>query len=240
MAGQHSALQAALKQLRSLVGAEYAPGEKLPSEQQLALDLQVSRPTVREALGALASEGLVERRWGSGTFVAPPPDSPRLSMATIQSYRDRIVAGGHEVELAEASAVRRTIASDASDILGLSADTEVWHVERLFLVDGQPSALMHEHIPLQIRGVEFDPAPMLDDEASLYEALNKHVPGIVAHTETDFEAVTLQRAFATRLGLSAGKPVLRATQVTMSDRDEPLVHGVTLHRTDVVRVRIIR
>jgi GntR family transcriptional regulator len=240
VAGQHSALQAALKQLRGLVGSQYAPGEKLPSEQQLALDLQVSRPTVREALGALASEGLVERRWGSGTFVAPPPDSPRLSMATIQSYRDRIVAGGHQVELAEASAVRRTVTPAAAGALGLSGDTEVWHVERLFVVDKQPTALMHEDIPLHIRGVEFDARLMLDIESSLYDALDRHVPGIVAHTETDFEAVSLGRTHAPRLGLTAGRPVLRATQVTMSDRDEPLVHGVTLHRTDVVRLRIIR
>ncbi len=240
MAGQHSALQAALKQLRALIGSTYSVGDKLPSEQQLALDLQVSRPTVREALGTLASEGLVERRWGSGTFVAPPSVAARLSMATIQSYRDRIRASGHHVRLAEATAERRPITAAAAAALGLPPRTQVWHVERLFEVDEQPSAFMIEQIPLQIRGAEFDPAAMLSISSDLYDALNRHVPGIVGRTETDFEAVSLSRTFAPRLRIPAGRPVLRSTQLTISDTDEPLVYGVTLHRTDVVRVRILR
>lgn len=51
-------------------GGHYAPGDRLPSERQLAARFGVSRPTVREALGALESRGLIVTRQGSGTFVA--------------------------------------------------------------------------------------------------------------------------------------------------------------------------
>src|SRR5919107_311148 len=47
-----------------------APGERLPSERQLARRLEVGRASVREAIGALAVRGVVETRAGSGSFVA--------------------------------------------------------------------------------------------------------------------------------------------------------------------------
>jgi len=57
-------------QLRQLILAgEYALGERLPAERDLALQLGVSRPSVREALIALEVEGLVEVRVGSGIYV---------------------------------------------------------------------------------------------------------------------------------------------------------------------------
>jgi DNA-binding FadR family transcriptional regulator len=57
-----------------------APGERLPSERELARALEVSRASVREALAALQLRGVVETRPGAGTFVtAEPPvsDAPQ-------------------------------------------------------------------------------------------------------------------------------------------------------------------
>ncbi|MBC7098970.1 FadR family transcriptional regulator, partial [Candidatus Bipolaricaulota bacterium] len=52
-----------------------AVGSKLPSENELAEQMGVSRPTVREALSALAAVGLIESRPGSGNFVRNPASS---------------------------------------------------------------------------------------------------------------------------------------------------------------------
>src|SRR6478735_12686287 len=58
------------EQLRGLItGGEFAAGSRLPAERDLARQLGVSRPSVREALIALEVEGWVEVRTGSGIFV---------------------------------------------------------------------------------------------------------------------------------------------------------------------------
>src|SRR4051812_11214573 len=57
---------------RSIVSGELQVGDYLPAERALCEQLGVSRSVVREALGRLASLGLVESRHGSGTRVASP------------------------------------------------------------------------------------------------------------------------------------------------------------------------
>jgi DNA-binding FadR family transcriptional regulator len=52
-----------------------APGERLPSERELARSLEVSRASVREAIGALQVQGVVETRPGAGTFVVAEPST---------------------------------------------------------------------------------------------------------------------------------------------------------------------
>ncbi|GAA3360502.1 hypothetical protein GCM10017744_043410 [Streptomyces antimycoticus] len=70
---------------RLILSGELPPGSRVPPERELAESLGVSRGSVREALRALASRGLVARRPGSGTVVldrGPPPtatSSPRGS-----------------------------------------------------------------------------------------------------------------------------------------------------------------
>lgn len=63
-------------QLRELIrSGEYRPGNRLPPERDLARQLGISRPTVREAMIALEIQGLIEIRVGSGIFVLPAPSA---------------------------------------------------------------------------------------------------------------------------------------------------------------------
>jgi GntR family transcriptional repressor for pyruvate dehydrogenase complex len=63
-----------------LSSGEVSPGDKLPSERDLAEMLKVSRPSVREAMIALEVSGLIEVRIGSGTYVA---DKTRQQPAVV-------------------------------------------------------------------------------------------------------------------------------------------------------------
>lgn len=62
-------------QIRGLIRAgPFPPGSRLPSERELAAQLGVSRPSLREALIALEIDGSVEIRMGSGVYVCAPPE----------------------------------------------------------------------------------------------------------------------------------------------------------------------
>jgi DNA-binding FadR family transcriptional regulator len=64
-------------QLRQLFDdGEYLPGDRLPTERELAEKMGISRPTIREALIALEVEGRVRIRVGSGIYVTEPPGNP--------------------------------------------------------------------------------------------------------------------------------------------------------------------
>ncbi len=108
-------------QLRGLIeGGEFAPGARLPSERDLADQLGISRPTVREALIALEVEGKVRIRVGSGVYVAPAADPKPLHMQPVEAEGPFEVL--HARQLIEA-----TVAGEAArrateeDIAALSA-----------------------------------------------------------------------------------------------------------------------
>jgi DNA-binding FadR family transcriptional regulator len=62
-----------------ILSGRFGAGERLPPERRLAAEFGVSRPTIRQALHALASHGLVESRIGSGTFVVGVPPAEESS-----------------------------------------------------------------------------------------------------------------------------------------------------------------
>lgn len=71
-------------QLRRLIeGGEFPVGSRLPPERDLAVQLGVSRPSVREALIALEVEGLVEVRMGSGIYACAAGATPPASVGSI-------------------------------------------------------------------------------------------------------------------------------------------------------------
>jgi GntR family transcriptional repressor for pyruvate dehydrogenase complex len=79
--------QVATRLEQAILGGEFAAGERLPPERELAKQLGVSRSVLREALGRLTSLGLVRSRHGSGTRVQAP--SPRQLAVGYQ----RLLAG---------------------------------------------------------------------------------------------------------------------------------------------------
>ena len=75
------------EQLRALMeSGEFAIGQRLPAERDLAVQLGVSRPSVREALIAMEVEGWVEVRGGSGVYVLQ--NKAPLKVDTASTYDD--------------------------------------------------------------------------------------------------------------------------------------------------------
>ncbi|HSV45941.1 MAG TPA: FadR/GntR family transcriptional regulator [Ramlibacter sp.] len=118
------------EQLRSLIaGGEFAPGTRLPAERDLAQQLGVSRPSVREALIALEVEGHVEVRTGSGVYVLARgaragggAKVPPAEWGPLELIRARRVIEGEIASLAAAQARRRHLDSIAAAIAHMKTD----------------------------------------------------------------------------------------------------------------------
>mgnify|MGYP000877165537 FL=1 len=119
-------------QLRAAIKAkEWPVGDRLPAERDLAKQLGVSRPSVREALIALEVEGHVEVRTGSGVYVLD--GSRRAAAASAQAHpsewgpleliRARRVLEGEIAAIAAASAKRKDIAAMAQALESMISDS---------------------------------------------------------------------------------------------------------------------
>ena len=70
----------------------YAPGSKLPNENELSRNLQVSRTTLREAISFLVAQGVLEIHRGKGTFVAEELPAAGLDLTSLAGLRSRVRA----------------------------------------------------------------------------------------------------------------------------------------------------
>jgi DNA-binding FadR family transcriptional regulator len=121
------------EQVRSLiVGGEFDVGARLPAERDLAKQLGVSRPSVREALIALEVEGWVEVRTGSGVYVldrAGPRNGsgvkvPPTEWGPLELIRARRVIEGEIASLAAQHAKRRHVDTIAQAIQFMKDDAD--------------------------------------------------------------------------------------------------------------------
>jgi len=125
----------------SIQSGEWRPGDRVPTEQELAARYGCARATVSKALGELAASGLVERRRKAGTFVAHPP--VHSAVMTVPDLAELIAARGeaYRWELASletAEADDDLLAGPALRIEGVHmAAGEAFALERRFIALGE-------------------------------------------------------------------------------------------------------
>jgi DNA-binding FadR family transcriptional regulator len=121
------------EQVRSLVqGGEFPPGSRLPAERDLAKQLGVSRPSVREALIALEVEGWVEVRTGSGVYVLERPahvnghavQVPASEWGPLELLRARRVIEGEIASMAALEGKKRQIDAIGAAIASMHSDAD--------------------------------------------------------------------------------------------------------------------
>ena len=123
-----------------ILSGKLAPGDPLPSEREISSSLDVSRSVVREALGRLASLGLVQSVHGSGTRVASPSGRP-----ITMGYRRLLQQG--ELRLADLAAVRLPLETTIAALAAANRTEE--QLERLTAVQkvlGNPRASLEAHV----------------------------------------------------------------------------------------------
>ena len=130
-------------------------GQRLPSEPELAKQLGVSRATLREAMRAFETQGLIRRRQGSGTFVVGKMrgllDNGLEVLESLETMAKRL---GLEVSVSDLSVESLPAEDDAATALGVPSGTPLTRVRRVVRADGRPVAYLVDILPEAILHVE--------------------------------------------------------------------------------------
>jgi GntR family transcriptional regulator len=129
-------------------------GDPLPSESELAAQFGVSRMTARQAVQNLAAEGLVQRRRGAGTFVAPRPI--HRHEGSLMSFTEDMRRRGLKASSRLLEAGLRPATTADLEALRLPDGARVVAISRLRLADGVPLAIEHAALPAECAGVLAD------------------------------------------------------------------------------------
>ena len=197
--------------VRRIADGEWQPGDSLPSEQVLALEMGVSQGTVRKALDALAAEKLVQRRQGKGTFVAEHTQEHALFrfFRIARPYPDgeRVIpeSGGDRVRRRTATAIERSK-------LGLRKGALIVEIKRTRLIDSVPAITEKIVLPLEL-------FPEIDHQDALPNtlySLYQSVYGIsVATAHEELTAISATKEDAKRLTVDPGSPLLQISRVAI-------------------------
>lgn len=161
-------------------------GDLIPSERELVDVCQISRPTVRQAINELVTEGLLLKEKGRGTFVAKPKID--------QWFLQNLLSFSKEMELKGMKPSTKVIKLEVMkperellDIFGKECE-EVFCLERVRLADGQPVVVVTSYIPCHL-------APTLMNEnfeqSSLYELIESKYGHQISHATRVLEAVNV-------------------------------------------------
>ena len=192
-----------------LDAGEWGPGQRLPSETELAARYGVARMTIRQAVGALASEGAVVRRQGLGTFATDR--RPTRTTDLLMSFTEEMRRQGRQVQTRLINAAIEQPPSAARTALQLGQSAAAVTVRRVRLVDGCPILVQHSWLPYA-RFAGLDADPLLD--GSLYAMLEAHYGVRIVRAKQAFDAEAADESDAMALGLRPHEPVLRITRTT--------------------------
>jgi GntR family transcriptional regulator len=124
-------------------------GSAIPSERDIGERGGISRVTVRKAIETLLKEGLLSRRHGSGTYVAPRIEQPagRLGGFSAEMVGRGLVPGSVLLQADEGLATPQE-----AMVLSLALDATVVRLKRVRLANGEPLAIEHAIVPAQFVG----------------------------------------------------------------------------------------
>lgn len=204
------------------------PGSAVPTERELAAQMQTSRTTVRQALTELVVEGRLVRRQGSGTYVAEPKITWPLYLG---SFTEQVRASGFTPS-AEVLATSRVSASiELATKLGLAPRAPVYKIERLRLADAWPIAVETSWLPAErFPGL----SRQIRQHSSLYALLAERYDTVLHTAEETIETAPATPREAIPLKVDIGTPMLIVSRQNFDSQGTPIELGRTWFRSDRV------
>jgi GntR family transcriptional regulator len=213
---------------QSLIGGEWRPGDMIPSEIELASRYKVSQGTVRKAIDALASENILIRRQGKGTFVA----THNAEGIKLRFLRLTSADGQKEVLQNEfISCTKGKADSHMAQVLDLKAGASIIEVKRLLSFSGRPLIFDHIIVPASpFKGL--NGAKVEESNGSMYSMYESQFGIRMIRAEERLKAVAASGEVAEALGLKNQEPLLSIERVSFTYGDKPMEWRLGLCVTD--------
>jgi GntR family transcriptional regulator len=224
-------IQAAIR--RRIDAGQLKPGNLVPSERELARVHRVSLMTARHALTELARDGIVERRHGAGTFVAPP----KVHFNKLLGYTEQMASLGIT---AHSRVITSSIVNREHEIaarLGLTPTSRLGRLERVRMACDEPVALEVCYWSADDFPALLD-APL--DRISLFSVLEHECAIDLAYADEEIDATDADQRMADLLAIPRGTPLLRMRQLIFSTTGRATVFVTGFYRSGRHTLRIRR
>jgi GntR family transcriptional regulator len=220
--------------LSQLKSGRYLSGDKLPNEDELAKEFDVSRATVREAVQSLIEAGYLDRKHGLGTFVTGLPVH-RHSLDMTVSYTEMIRAAGMDPGEKVVSRTERPASAEDAGRLGVPAGELLVCIERVRTADGIPAVYSADRIPkAALHGLDEGPL-----DASLYLILAR--AGLtIHHAIATLRPVTADARLSRLLGVRRGSPLQYVEQVDFAASGEAAMLSSEWHVPGIFELFVYR
>jgi GntR family transcriptional regulator len=215
------------RHLLDFIGA-LEPGSVVPTERELALRMETSRTTVRQALSELVVEGRLVRRQGSGTYVAEPKITWPLYLA---SFTEQVKASGFAPSAEVLAAQRAPASAELAQRLGVDPRAPVYRFDRRRLADGWPIAVETSWLPARrFPGL----TRLIRVHGSLHEILATQYETRLVTVEESIETAPATPREAGPLQVDIGTPMLVVSRQNFDVEGAVVEFGRTWFRGDRV------
>ncbi|MBW7455980.1 GntR family transcriptional regulator [Paenibacillus sepulcri] len=219
--------------IEKIDNGEWLPGDKIPTEESLQKQFDISRITVRQAITDLVVSGSLTRMQGKGTFVAEPK---------LENIRPELTSFTHEMS---ENHLVGSLVLDCSNVMAserlrrkfdLPPNSEVMKLERIRLVDGLPigvnKVFLNTSITPQAHLSKYD-----FSSHSLYAALA--LEGVeLSEAEETVEASLADDLQASLLNIPVGAPILLLTRLTKLKDGRTYEYAEMVFRADKYKYTI--
>lgn len=226
------------EELIQMIGQEsLKPGDKLLSEERLALQFNVSRPTLREALRILEAEGYVERRQGRGTFVRE-----RTHLQSGLEQWKSISAMVEEIAKKVGSKLLRleegTFSREIHHKLHIGEEELCIRLERIRTADCDPVSYSVDYVPRRVFGYTKLSAALFS--GSLVHLMEEVYGVRVCYSRTNLVPVVADVELAATLMICPGSPVLLLDEVHYDRKDQVVFLGKDYFPYEKVKFHLLR
>ena len=217
--------------LQSLQSGEWKPGEVIPSENELAGRFKVSQGTVRKAIDELASNHLLVRRQGKGTFVATHSEqNVQYRFLKLQPDNGDVNSQGPaQREIIDCKRLRAS--AEVARTLALRSGDAVLQVRRVLSFAGKPTILEDLWLPGgPFKGLTSE--HLTEYRGPMYALFETQFGVRMVRAEEKIRAISPDARQCELLQVTLGTPLLSVERVAFTYNDTPMELRRGLYRTD--------